>query len=339
MSGMALWSKQSPTLSRLLHFVFPRLRWLSGLLVGMFCATFSWANDPKSWQIASPYLLSEEIVTQDITCNHAELTIQAEVLGQIFSVGCDLIVGGNGLLYQGIIFSGGQLKVESNAEIFGDITQIGGTLKIMPEANLSGTVNRYQHAVQPPKDFLAISQHYLTFQRIVPNNLAHLMRAAQELRLHRIIEKKRQRLESFSLPQFLDFLFQKGQIRFAQKWSYEKNTHPIELQIVEFASPEKAFQFWKNILTFTNLDLEHSVQNGLGEGGHWFFRHQNRSTLIWYRKSWIFSAQIVAGPQWLEAEKALNEMIRTFQQSLIANTSRLDLGDRFIGAFSLSSTP
>ncbi|MBF0280660.1 MAG: polymer-forming cytoskeletal protein [SAR324 cluster bacterium] len=308
-----------------------------------FSAAPSYAKTPKSWQISSPYILQDDVVTRDITCNNATLTIQAEVTGQIFAVGCQLVIGESSLLHQGIIFSGGHLLVEENAEIFGDITQIGGSLKIVPGANLHGIIRRFQKSVDPPKLFLDISQHYLTFQRIVPNNLEHLMRVAQELRLHQIIEKGRKPLKSFIIPNFLDFLFQKEQIRFAQKWLYEKNSYPIELQIMEFSSPEKAFQFWTNILTFTNLSLEHSVQNGLGDGGHWFFRFQNRSTLIWHRRGWVFSAQVYAPTDpndvvhWNDAENELDGMIRIFQQALRSNTNKLDQGDRYIGDFSVSA--
>lgn len=339
---MSLWKQQILSTPNHFSLIFPHPFFLAILVFGSVLVNPSFATSPKSWQISSPYLLSEEIVTRDVTCNNADLTIQAEVTGQIFAVGCDLIIGENGLIHQGIMFSGGQLNIEANAEVFGDIIQIGGVLQILPGANLHGIVKRYQHSVQPPQLFLDLSQHYLTFQRIVPNNLEHLMRVAQELRLHHIIEKERKRLESFTIPQFLDFLFQKEQIRFAQKWSYEKNKYPIELQIVEFSSPEKAFQFWKNILTFTNLSLEHSVQNGLGDGGHWFFRLQNRSILIWYRRGWVFSAQIYALTDskdvvnWKDAEKELDEMIRIFQRALLSNTNHLDIGDRFIGAFSVS---
>ena len=347
MHQMSLWKpRNTPTdCVQNTPFFAPRIKLFSLIIsLGILSATPSLANTPKSWQISSPYILPEDVVTRDVTCNNATLTIQAEVTGQIFAVGCQLIIGEFSLLHQGIIFSGGHLKIESNAEIFGDIIQIGGILQIVPGANLHGMIRRYQQSVQPPQPFLDISQHYLTFQRIVPNNLEHLMRVAQELRLHQIVEKGRKPLESFVVPNFLDFLFQKEQIRFAQKWLYEKNNYPIELQIMEFSSPEKAFQFWKNILTFTNLSLEHSVQNGLGDGGHWFFRFQNRSTLIWHRKSWIFSAQVHAITdlndvvKWKDGEKELDEMIRIFQQALLSNTNKLDIGDRFIGAFSVSDS-
>ncbi len=344
MNLMSLWKQRNipDCLQNVPSLIFRILAPSLMICVGTFLATPSFANTHKSWQISSPYILPEDIVTQDITCNNATLTIQAEVTGQIFAVGCQLVLGESSLLHQGILFSGGHLKIEANAEIFGDITQIGGTLQIIPGANLHGMIRRYQKSIDLPQPFLDISQHYLTFQRIVPNDLEHLIRVAQELRLHQIIEKGRKPLESFIVPNSLDFLFQKEQIRFAQKWLYEKNNYPIELQIMEFSSPEKAFQFWKNILTLTNLSLEYSVQNGLGDGGHWFFRYQNRSTLIWHRRGWVFSAQVYAPTDrhdivnWKGAEKELDEMIRIFQQALLANTNKLDIGDKFIGVFSVS---
>ncbi len=312
------------------------------ITLGCLFSTTTQAEDLKSWQIASPYILPEEVTTQDVTCNNSSLIIQAEVTGQIFAVGCDLVIGENSLLHQGLTFSGGDITVESNADIFGDITQIGGRLQLSDQANLHGMIHRYQNSIEPPQRFLDISQHYLTFQRIVPNNLEHLSRIAQELRLHRIIEKGRSPLESFKVPNFLEFLFQKEQIRFAQKWIYEKNHYPIELQIMQFSSQEHSFQFWKNISTFTNLSMEHSVQNNLGDGGHWFFRFQNYSILTWHRNNWIFCAQVYAQTNsdgivnWKDAETELDEMIRIFQQALVSNTSNPDVGDRFIGAFSIS---
>lgn len=309
--------------------------------IGIFVAINGYAEDSKSWQISSPYILSEEIKAEDITCNNSSLTIQAEVTGQIFSVGCEIIIGENSLLHQGITFSGGHLEIKPNADIFGDIVQLGGTLKIAPGTNLHGIIRRYPQP-NPPLMVLNLSQHYLTFPRTVPNNLDHLSRVAQELRLHHITEKERIPLESFKIKNFLEFLFKQKGIRFAQKWTYEKNNYPIELQIMEFASQEKAFQFWKNILTFTNLSLEHSIQNSLGDGGHWFFRFQNNATLIWHRKSWIFSAHVNALTnsndivQWEAAEKELDQMIQIFQKALVANTNNLDVGDRFIGSFSIN---
>jgi len=397
---------QKRSLLRSICFSFP-------ILYGpfLFIPLIVVAVENKSWQISSPYTLTEEIITNDITCNNSDLTIQAEVKGEIFAVGCDIVIGDNSLINQGIVFSGGSLTIEKNAEIFGDITQIGGSLTISPQANLHGVIRRYQNSVQPPKHFLNISQQYLTFQRIIPNNLEHLTRVAQELRLHHIIEKTRKPIESFSVPNFLEFLFKisykitehslkalrnrglpeniinklnsikdkeykirgeylatleamigkervlqfedlllkhaffrNEQIRFAQKWTYEKNKYPIELQILEFDSTEKAFQFWKNILTFTNTSLERSVQNSYGDGGHWFFRLQDRSTLMWFRKSWIFSVQVKASidsegiVQWKPAEKELDEWIRIFQKALISNTNNLDTGDQFIGAYSVSDS-
>ncbi|MBF0289157.1 MAG: hypothetical protein HQM14_15165 [SAR324 cluster bacterium] len=312
------------------------------ITIGALSSKAAIAEDLKSWQISSPYILSEEVIAQDVTCNNSSLIIQAEVTGQIFAVGCDLVIGENSLLHQGITFSGGDITVESNADIFGDITQIGGSLALSDHANLHGMIHRYQNSIEPPLRFISISQHYLTFQRIVPNNLEHLTRIAQELRLHRILEQGRSPLLSFKIPNFLEFLFQKEQIRFAQKWTYEKNHYPIELQIMQFSSKENSFQFWKNISTFTNLSMEHSIQNNLGDGGHWFFRFQNYSVLTWHRNNWIFCAQVYAQTDanglvnWKDAEAELDEMIRIFQQALVSNTSSPDVGDRFIGAFSIS---
>ncbi len=297
----------------------------------------TWADGVRSWQISAPYTLPENVVAHDITCNHSKLSIHAEVTGQIFAVECDLVIGKNSLLHRGVIFSGGNVRIEDNADIFGDVTQIGGELWLDPGANLRGTVHRYQQSVRPPTPFLHASQNYLTFRRIVPNDLEHLFRVAQELQLKQM-EQNRTPLETFKIPNFLEFLFQKEQIRFAQKWTYEKNHYPIEFQIMQFASSEKAFRFWTNILTFTNLNLEHSIQNSLGDGGHWFFRFQNRSTLLWHRTNWIFSAQVYGlstledGVNWISGEAELEDFIRLFQEALLANAQTLDVGDMFISS-------
>lgn len=295
------------------------------------------SSAPKSWQVAAPATISEDTVAKDVTCNHSQLSILAEVTGQVFAVGCNLMIGKNSLLHRGVVFSGGILRIEEGANIFGDIVQIGGELSLDPGANLSGVVQRYQESLQPPGVFMEASQRYLTFPRIVPDSVDHLTRAAKELRLRKIQEKSTQPLESFKIKGFLEFLFQKEQIRFAQKWTYDQEKYLVELQIIEFQSKELALRFWKNILTFTNLNMEHSVENSLGEGGHWAFRYQNMSTLMWHRNSWLIAAHVIIDDTptdgiWSNAEKQRDRLVEALHKSIIANTNQQDSGDTYIGS-------
>ncbi|MGK5092690.1 hypothetical protein WDW89_11840 [Deltaproteobacteria bacterium TL4] len=299
------------------------------------------ANENKSWQISSPYVLSSDVVAKDVTCNHSTLTIQAEVTGQIFSVGCLVTIGPNSLLHNGIVFSGGALNVESRAEIFGDITQIGGILQLAPKANLRGIIRRYQRGATPPDLFLDASQRYLTFQRIVPQNMDHLNRAEQELKLQHVVDKGKEPINSYLVPNFMEYIFNPEHYRFAQKWMYEKGGHLIDLQIIEFVSDERAFKFWRHMLSFSNLNMSYSVQNSLGDGGHWFFRFQERSTFLWHRENWFFAVHVIAAEDedglylWTDAEAKRDEFIRLLQKALLNNTNSQDIGDEYIGTDAL----
>jgi len=296
------------------------------------------SEEIRSWQISAPYTLAEDVVAQDVTCNHSSLTIQAEVTGQVFAVGCELTLGQNSLLHHGVTFSGGKLQVEEYADVFGDITQIGGKLWVAPNANLHGIIHRYRSSEETPPEVQNVSQRYLTFRRMIPNDIEHFDRAIQELNLTYSPLKERDSLASFEIQNFLDFRFKQDQVQFAQKIIYEKKSgFPIELQVIQFESEEQAFWFWRNILSFTNLNLSRSVQNSLGDGGHWFFRFQNRSSLLWHRRTWVFSAQVITPKNeaddflWVESENQRDEWIRYFQKSLSENAGKIELGDRFIG--------
>ena len=305
------------------------------LLFTVGSVDFLLAQEIRSWQILTPYTLAEDVVAEDVTCNHSALIIQAEVTGKVFAIGCELTIGQNSLLHHGVTFSGGYLKVDQFADIFGDITQIGGRLDFSPEANLRGVIHQYQNASEPPSEVANISERYLTFRRVVPMDSEHLERALQELQMMSDTPFARESLHSFVVPEFLEFLFKEDNVRYAQKIMFTKDHAPLELQALEFVSLEQSRWFWKNILSFTNLKLSRSVQNNLGDGGHWFFRFKNRSSLLWHRANWFFSMQVSMSPEnleedWTALEKVRDTWIQQFQRALMTNGGVPDNGDHYI---------
>ncbi|MBF0237064.1 MAG: polymer-forming cytoskeletal protein [SAR324 cluster bacterium] len=298
-----------------------------------------YADSLKSMQISKDYELGEDLVANDITCNHSRLNILGKVKGRIFSVDCDVTVGHQSLLEKGIIFAGGSLSIQEKATITGDISQIGGILQIPPNVDLQGVIRRYPKKDEPPKEFLQASLHYLTFQRIVPVDVDHLNRSIAELLQKGITETHREPLKEFTIPEFAEYVFKPDYVRFAQKWTYIKEGYNLEMQIMEFKSSAESLIFWKNIMRLGNVNMSHSVLNSMGDGGHGYYRYKDRSTILWYRGDWIFSLQVLVPEKlpveknWRDAEIQRDGFISMFYESLKNNTLNLDSGDIFVGSW------
>lgn len=295
------------------------------------------AEPPPSWQITVPYTLSENVIAQSVVCNHTTLVVEAEVLGPLFAVECHLTLGHQSLLHQSITVLGGTLIIEKEAQIFGDIVQIGGVSTVSPKAKISGKFKHRRPRQKLPKEVLALNKTYLTFSRSVPRDIEHLTRAFQEFQWSGMENIFQGPLDSLEIPGVLEFLFNEKEVRFAQKWQYLLNDIPIKFQAVQFISDVESRDFWKRLLSFTGNQPHNSIQNNLGDGGHWFLQLEHHVVFLWFQKNWLLVCQVEQRPKNHESRKemssdvVLQQFILTLKTILKSSDLVQHSGDVFIG--------
>ncbi|MBI4208984.1 MAG: hypothetical protein HY538_04680, partial [Deltaproteobacteria bacterium] len=93
----------------------------------------------------------------------------------------------------------------------------------------------------------------------------------------------------------------------------------VFVRILQFKSPEETERFWLELSEASTKEISRSIQINLGDGAHWYFRHDDFAGVMWYRDRWFTFIDVEAASLgekhrvWFEAENLRGRVIEEME--------------------------
>jgi len=229
---------------------------------------------------------SQEV--EDIVCAHGNVTIEGHVLGSIFVVSGDVLMKSTAIVDNNVTLTNGNIWVAKGAVIKKSLNTFGGKIHLEEGTRVLGGV---QEAVSPEnlsEEILSLMAKYIIMDRPIPPqgfNLAEL--SSLNLEQYGLRKRLERKFNIFNISGIGEVRFSPKVVEDARELYYGRGGAEIVLRVIKFNSQEDADYFWERLRELPESKMSKSVHVSLGDGAHWFFRHKNFTTCMWYRGKWF----------------------------------------------------
>jgi len=229
---------------------------------------------------------SQEV--EDIVCVQGNVIIEGHVLGSVFVVSGDILLKSTAIVDNNVTLTNGNIWIARGAAIKKGLNTFGGKIHLEEGAKVLGGV---QEAVSPEnlsEEILSLMAKYIIMDRPIPPqgfNIAEL----SSLNLERYGLRKRleRNFNHFDIPGIGEVRFSPKVVEDARELYFRRGVAEIILRVIKFNSQEDADYFWERLRELPESKMHNSVHVSLGDGAHWFFRHRNFTSCMWYRGKWF----------------------------------------------------
>jgi len=229
---------------------------------------------------------SQEV--EDIVCAHGNVTIEGHVLGSIFVVSGDVLMKSTAIVDNNVTLTNGNIWVAKGAVIKKSLNTFGGKIHLEEGTRVLGGV---QEAASPENlsgEILSLMEKYIVMDRPIPPqtfNLAGL--SSLNLEQYGFGKRLEREINRFDISGIGEVRFSPRVVEDARELYYHRGVAEVVLRVIKFNSQEDADNFWEILRELPESKMSKSVHVSLGDGAHWFFRHKNFTTCMWYRGKWF----------------------------------------------------
>lgn len=263
------------------------------------------------------FVVDRDELKEDAVIAEGDLFVRGAVTGSVFVVRGDCMVDHGGRVEGNITVLEGDVWISAGASVKGEISVFSGKAKIAPEAGVSSRVRAVEDVPSLTEERVSTISRYIIFPRHVPPAGASLKKVSRLNPESLHIRKQRA-----SEPEKLS-LYELGSISpETGSWLQSKEVvfrgHDIRalVCVFRFSGAEAAGEFWSALRSEYEEKVWRSVHNSLGEGAHWYFRHEGSSYVLWHQHG-VFVAVMVRhddddpeADEWTRVEEVRDTIIK-----------------------------
>lgn len=230
--------------------------------------------------------ISQEV--DDIVCAQGNVVIEGHVFGSVFVVSGNILLKSTAVVDNNITLTDGDIWITKGARVKKGISTFGGKIHLEEGARVGGGIQEIISLEKLSEGMLSLMAKYIIMDRPLPPqsfNLAEL--SSLNLKQYGLRKKLERRFNLINIAGVGEVQFSPQVAEDAQELYYRKGRADIFLRVIKFNSKEDADYFWERLRELPESKMHNSVHVSLGDGAHWFFRHQHFTTCMWYRGRWF----------------------------------------------------
>jgi hypothetical protein len=249
--------------------------------------------------------LGEDRQTGDLLVIDGRVEIRGVVRGYVFAVDSEVIVGPTAVLLKAVSLHGGAIQIADGAVLPGAIVlenaelEAAGVHVLKTQATTELNLGDTKISVQPsdlPKAKLDLMKLILPFDRFTPDVGARIEDlGAWSPGLGLELKREANPKEELVVGGLARLMLESAHVKGSFQRGYRGPRGTVLLTAVQLDSELTARAFWREIANIPESSVRFSVKTELGDGAHWFFRHKNRSCMLWQRGVWFLAAETRLG--------------------------------------------
>jgi len=256
----------------------------------------------------------------DVVVAEGNLVVKGEVTGSVFVVDGDMMMVEGSEVAGNVTVLGGSLWVSRPATVGGEINVLGGEAHIEQGANVASKVRAVPELPSLTPEKLSLVSRYIIFDRTTPPSGFDLSRMDDLTVEHRGVRKYGAqsivRLDLFELgkaPLPMD------RVEGTREVSFSGRGLRASVCVVVFKDEDAAAEFWNWLRSSYEERTSSSVHNSLGQGAHWFFRHEGASYCLWRRQGYLAAVMVrhrdddPERDEWEEVEELRDKLIEVLR--------------------------
>ncbi|MFO8058917.1 MAG: polymer-forming cytoskeletal protein [bacterium] len=263
------------------------------------------------------FVVGKDELKEDVVVADGDLFIRGQVTGSVFVVNGDCMVDHRGLVEGNITVLEGDVWISAGASVKGEISVFSGEAKIAPKAGVSSRVRAVEDVPSLTEERVSTISRYIIFPRHVPAGETSL-NSLSRLNLERLRMRKRRESEpeKLRLYELGSASVEVGSRLPSKEVVFRGHDLRARVCVFRFSGAEAAGEFWSALRREYEEKVGRSVHNSLGEGAHWYFRHEGSSYVLWHRHGVIVAVMVrhddddPEADEWERVEEVRDEIIK-----------------------------
>jgi len=308
----------------------------SAALTAIVLALLPFALGAGNIEKRGPVTVARWAEVGDVVVADGALHVHGKANGSVFVVKGNVVLSSGSVVKGNITVLGGDLLARRGCLVEGEINVFSGRANVEPGARTMSEVRALEEVSSLTPEKLDVISRYIIFDRPLPPDafkpadLAGLDLGEMDFR--RVRSQRVSRLGLFDLGRArLD----REQVEDAYEVVFRNHRLGARVAMVRFKSEDAVEKFWEKFRTSREKRTNYSVHNSLGDGAHWFFRHEGTSFCMWRKGPTLMALMVRHNDddpeedEWIAVEEARDSALSLLRE-LLRNPgeNRRDLGPK-----------